>query len=335
MPAASGWRVIMDLRIKELPVSEIGYAETMKEKVEPFLAQIRKEDFFRGYDGNNIHFEKYLIPDALGSVTVVHGFTESAEKFREMVFNFIVMGYNVFLLDQRGHGKSFRYNDDPMTVAIRKFDEYVKDLDVFVNMVVKPDSQGLPLYLYSHSMGGAVAIQYLQTYGKVFDKAVLSAPMVLCKTASLNQNLALAVARVFCAIGKNDDMVIGFKGFEPDKTYLDSNMTSEARFNYYHAKRCAAKEYQTAAASYRWVKEAVLVAKKNLDPARCAKIETPILLCQPEEDGSVVSEKEDEFIKLVPDGRLVQFKNSRHEIYGSVDETVLEYLKTIEEFYKS
>ncbi len=325
----------MDLRINTLPVSENGYEETMKEKVEPFLAQYRKEDYFRGYDGNNIHFEKYLIPDALGSVTVVHGFTESAEKFREMVFNFICMGFNVFIYDQRGHGKSYRSNSDLRIVTVDKFEEYVKDLDVFVNTVVKPDSQGLPLLLYSHSMGGAVSIQYLQTYGKVFDKAVLSAPMVLCKTADINQNLALTLARVFCAIGKSTAPVMGFKGFEKDKTYLDSNMTSEARFNYYHTKRCATKEYQTCAASYKWVREAVLVAKKNLDPARCAKIETPILLCQPEVDGSVVSEKEDEFIKLVPDGRLVQFKNSRHEIYGSVDDTVLEYLKTIEEFYKS
>ncbi|MBR6702771.1 MAG: hypothetical protein IKI78_06470, partial [Clostridia bacterium] len=85
---------------------------------------------------------------------------------------------------------------------------------------------------------------------------------------------------------------------------------------------------------YKWLKEAVLVAKKNLDPARCAKIDIPVLLCQPEEDGSVVSEKEDEFIALVPNGKLVRFPASRHEIYGSGDATVLYYLQTIEKFYK-
>lgn len=325
----------MELKIKEIPVSEVGYAEKMKDQIEPFLEKIRKEDFFRGYDGKDIHFEKYLIPDALASVTMVHGFTESAEKFREMVFNFIVMGFNVFIYDQRGHGKSFRYAPDPQTVSVVRFDEYVEDLDIFVHSVVKPDSADLPLYLYSHSMGGAVSIQYLQTHPGVFDKAVLSAPMVLCKTAGLPQGLALAIARVFCAIGKGHDTVMGFHGFDPNKTYVDSNMTSEARFNYYHDKKKAHKEYQTANASYRWLKEAVTVAKKNLDPARCANIKIPVLLCQPEEDGAVVSEKEDEFIALIPDGKLVRFPASRHEIYGSGDATVLEYLKTIESFYKS
>jgi lysophospholipase len=324
----------MELRIKEIPVSENGYEETMKEKVEPFLAKFRKEGFFRGHDGQNIHYEKYLIPDALASVTVVHGFTESAEKFREMAFNFIVMGFNVFLLDQRGHGTSYRYAPYPQTVSVNKFDEYIEDLDIYVNTIVKPDSGDLPLFVYCHSMGGAVTIQYLQTHPGIFKKAVLSAPMVLCKTAGLPQGLALAIARVFCAIGKGHDTVMGFHGFNPDKTYVDSNMTSEARFNYYQAKKCANKDLQTANASYKWLKEAVLVAKKNLDPARCAKIDIPVLLCQPEEDGSVVSEKEDEFIALVPNGKLVRFPASRHEIYGSGDATVLDYLQTIEKFYK-
>ena len=43
-------------------------------------------------------------------------------------------------------------------------------------------------------------------------------------------------------------------------------------------------------------------------------------------------EAEDEFIKLVKDGKLVKFRDCRHEIYNSIDPTVQEYLDTIEDF---
>ena len=43
-------------------------------------------------------------------------------------------------------------------------------------------------------------------------------------------------------------------------------------------------------------------------------------------------EAEDEFIKLVKDGRLVKFRDCKHEIYNSIDSTVKEYLDTIENF---
>ena len=325
----------MDLRIKEIPVSEENYAQTMEEKVEPFLEKYRQEGFFEGHDGNKIHYEKYIIEDASASVTIVHGFTENAEKFREMAYNFILMGFNVFVITQRGHGRSFRYVSDKQTVCVKKFGEYVADLEIFVKTIVKKDSGSLPLYVYAHSMGGAVTIQYLQTHPGVFEKAVLNAPMVLAKTAGLSPNLALTIAKLGCALGKGDKPIIGSKGFDLDKTYEQSHMTSKARFDYYQAKRCANEDYQTANPSFSWLREAVLVSRRNLNPERCARIDAKVLICQPERDDAVVSEMEDEFIKLVKDGKLVRFADSRHEIYGSGDKIVLEYLQTIEQFYKS
>lgn len=324
----------MTLNIQSLPVSEENYAETMKNIVEPELAQLRKEDFFKGFDGNGIHYEQYLRPEDTAVVVIVHGFTESAEKFREMVYNFLKMGFSVFAVDNRGHGKSFRYNPgDPQVVTIRKFTDYVEDLRCFITSVVKPAAGSRPLYLYAHSMGGAIAVQYLQTYNDTFDKAVLTAPMIEAKMP-IPPAVTLAMTGAFMALGKRDGKVFVHKGFDPDRTYEDSNDTSKARFDYYNAKRIADPLLQTSAASYNWVRESVLVAKKNLDPARCKNITCPVLLCQPEEDGSVVSEREDEFIKLIPDGRLEKFENSRHEIYASVDATVLKYLQTIEAFLK-
>ena len=323
----------MPEKLTALPVSEADYEQTMKNVVEPYLASIGAPGYFSGYDGNKLHYESYVIPDAIGTVVISHGFTESAEKFREMSYNFIKMGYSVFAVDHRGHGLSYRKHPDKFeVVTVDKFDEYVKDLNCFITDVVKPAVGDSPLYLYAHSMGGAIAVQYLQTYPGVFKKAVLSAPMIQANSGGVSPAMTTLLTNVFCLIGKRDEMVFIHHGFNPDRTWEDSHDTSKARFDYYHAKRCARDELKTASASYSWVREAMRVAKKNLDPERNKNITVPVLLCQPEQDSSVISEKENEFIDQLKNGRLVQFKNCKHEIYASVDETVLEYLQTIQDF---
>ena len=324
------------LRITALPVSENNYAETMRGVVEPYLQSVGTDDYFKSFDGAPIHYEKYTLPEALGTVVIVHGFTESAEKFREMSYNFLQMGFNVYAIDNRGHGKSFRLNpDDPETVTVGKFSDYVEDLNTLITQVVRKDGAVEPLFLYAHSMGGAISVQYLQTYPGVFSKAVLSSPMIQANMHDLPPALVSALASVCRLIGKGNKRPGFIGGFNPDYSWEESHDTSKARFDYYMEKRLKNRHLQTSAPSYNWSKEAVAVSKKNLDPARCAKITVPVLLCKPEEDRAVIPDKEDAFIALTPKGRLMQFKNCRHEIYLSVDDTVLAYLQAIEAFLKS
>lgn len=324
------------IKITSLPVSEADYENTMTNVVEPYLAAHGGEGYFDSYDKKPIHFEKYLADGAQASVVISHGFTECAEKFREMSYCYLLMGFNVFAIDHRGHGRSFRYNPDtPQIVHINKFEEYVRDLDTFVKKIVKPASGDLPLYLYAHSMGGAVAVQYLQTYPDVFAKAVLSSPMIQPQTAGVPLPIANAIVSVPTALGRGMSKMIAYSGFNPDATYENSNGTSKARFDYYHKKRLENELLQTSAPSFSWVKQACRVTKLNLDPARCAKIKAPILLCKPEEDGAVVPEAEDQFVSIAPTARLESFENSRHEIYLSVDATMLKYLQAIEGFLKA
>lgn len=313
--------------------SEKTYEEDMKGTVEPYLAAHGGDGTFVSYDDVTMHYEKYLADDAKAAVVISHGFTESAEKFREMSFYFLQMGCNVFAIDHRGHGKSFRYVTDPSTVHVNSFDEFIDDMHTFVNKVVRPASGELPLYIYSHSMGGAVAVQYMQEHPGVFSKAVLSAPMISPRTAGIPQNITKVLTRAYILAGKGDRMVIGSGSFNPKRTYENSHDTSKARFDYYQAKRVADPTLQTTSPSNKWVNEACRIIPLNLDAARCKRIKCPLLLCQPEADTSVFPDAENEFIKYIPKGRLVNFKFCKHEIYMSIDETVKVYIDTIRSFF--
>lgn len=313
-------------------ISENNFRESMQNIVEPYLKSISEDGYFEAADGKMIHYIYYRNEDAVGDIVMVHGFTEFAEKFFEMCYYFSKMKLNVFFIEHRGHGLSHRHNDDKEVVHIKYFDQYIDDLHTFIKSVVLKKSTGLPLYLYSHSMGGAISVRYLQKHSGVFSKAILSSPMVKAKTAGLPAGITRFFTRFFIILGKEKNKVIGYKGFDPDKSYENSNDTSKARFEYYHKKRIKNENIRTAAPSYRWVNEAVRVTEKILDPEKNKEINAKILLCQPEEDSTVYMEPQNRFIKLVKDGRLMKFPGSRHSIYNSVDPTVKEYLDAIEGF---
>ncbi len=315
-----------------LPVTEDNYAQIMTQTVEPYLASLREDRYFNSFDGNRIHYEQYLKPDAEGSVVIIHGFTESARKFREMSYYFLLMGFSVFAIDNRGHGLSYRRERaDNQVVSVGHFDDYIRDLDVFFNTVISQYRNGKPVYIYSHSMGGGITVRFLQDHPGYVDKAILSAPMIRAK-APLPLGVARAVTGLFVLFGQGDKRVFMHSPYNPDYAFDTSHDTSKARFDYYKEIRNSEPLLQTSSGSYRWVREAMTVPLKTLNKKLNQKIDIPVLLFQPEEDSSVESDKEDEFISMIPHGRLVKLKHCKHEIYCSIDETMLEYLRTIESF---
>jgi|LSQX01.3.fsa_nt_gb lysophospholipase len=314
-------------------LSEENYAENMKNIVEPYLEKYRYSDYFSSYRGGKLFYNTFLRDDAKGTVIILHGFTESSEKFFEMTYYFLKAGYNVFSLDHRGHGKSLREGDDPETVYLRSFDDYVKDFRRFFALIVEPQSVGLPCYLYAHSMGGAIAVRYLQDYRcEGIDKCVLTAPMISAKTHGLPHSVTTVLTSVLTCVGQGMKRVPTGKGFNANRTWEESNATSKDRFDYWQAKRVVDRDYQASDPSNKWTLEAMKLIPKIMSRRNCSRIDIPVLLCQAEEDGSVENPKHNEFVKKLPDGRLVWFRDSRHEIYLSGSEVLQKYLDTIFEF---
>lgn len=316
------------------PVNEAEFSFVMKNEIEPFLKSLRKEGEFLSFDKNPIHYEYYLIDNAKANIVISHGFTESAEKFREVYYYFIKEGYNVFSLDHRGHGHSYRIKGKPNTVKIGKFTDYVDDMCEFVNKIVLKNGGGLPLYLYSHSMGGAVAIRLLEDHPEMFEKAVLSAPMV-CANTGMPEGVASFVGALTSAIGFKNASVPGMCTFDPNATYENSNDTSKERFEYYLEKKRVIPAYRTAGPSFNWVNEAMKNTSYIVKDENVKKIKARVLLCQPEQDKMVLMPYQNEFIKKVENGRLQTYARSKHEIYNSTNDVLEIYYPDLFEFFES
>lgn len=312
-------------------IEEKNYSPLMISKVEPYLEKRRKDDFLLSSDGKKLHYEAYEKTLSRGSIVILHGFTESAEKFREITYYFRKAGYSVFAVDLRGHGKS--HHDSAITerVEIDTFDTYADDLNLFIEKVVKPVNSNKKIHIYSHSLGSTVALLYLMKYPYATDKVVLSSPMI-CGNMGMPTAIAGTAAKLLCGIGGKKVSAPGRCVFNPDQTAENSDATSKARFEYYHEKRKKEPLYQTSGPSFGWVKASLEARDKLLDENNIAKLRNDLIIFKPQEDRQLLGEYTDRFAGLAHI-KIKKVKNSRHEIFMSGDEVMKWYVEEVLEFF--
>ena len=312
-------------------ISESNYSYEMINQVEPYLQKRRKDDFFLSSDGKMLHYEAYEKLLSRGNIVILHGFTESAEKFRETAYYFRKAGYSVFSVDLRGHGKSHHDSENPLRVDIDTFDTYAEDLNIFIDKIVKPLSKDKNIYIYSHSLGSTVALLYMMKYPYSVSKAVLSSPMI-CGNMGMPTAVAGTVAKALCSLGGKKVGAPGRCVFDENQTADSSDATSKARFEYYHEKRKREPLYQTSGPSFSWVRASLEARDKIMSDGGISQLRAKMLIFKPETDRQLLGEWTDRFAHKA-DIKIKDVKNSRHEIFMSSDETLKWYMEEILEFF--
>ena len=311
-------------------INEQTYIKTMTEEVEPFLKSKRNDGGFLSFDGNKICYEEYLHPNEKAAVIVLHGFTESAEKMREVSYYLYNEGYSVYALDLRDHGKSFRTSDKYGRVDTDDFHKYSEDIEYLIEKVIRAENPQREVYIFSHSLGSTAALLYMINNPDSIRKAVLSSPMI-CGNMGMPVAVAGTVAKVLSAIGGKKIPAPGRCNFNPDLPFEKSDATSPERFSYYHEKRKGNKRLQTNGPSFGWVKASVEARDEIL--SSCDKIKTELLVLKPQEDKQLLMSYTDMFIEKTK-AQNATVESSKHEIFMSENEVLERYYKKIFEFYE-
>ena len=322
---------MLDFLNKINVIPETLYASTMLTEVEPYLERKGREGVLRAVDGASLHYEAYEKVLSRGSIVILHGFTESAEKFRETAYYFRKAGYSVFVPDLRGHGKSEHKSAKAERVEIDSFEEYADDLHLFIESVVKPASLSGKVYIYSHSLGSTVALLYMIKHPDTVSRAVLSSPMI-CGNMGMPVALAGVAARLICALGGSKISAPGRCVFDPSQTPEESDATSAARFLYYHEKRKKEPLYQTSGPSFGWVKASLEARDKILSDEGIGALRARLIIFKPESDKQLLGEYTEKFAEKAH-VKIKDVKNSRHEIFMSGDEALKWYFEEIFEFF--
>ena len=312
-------------------IRETQYRDFMSQTVVPFLNSSTKDFFFKGYDGADLHAVFYECKNPVRTVVIVHGFTESTEKFRELIWYFLNSGSNVCIYDQRGHARSYRPVEDRTVTHVDKFDEYVKDLEIFVDKYVP---KSLPLRLFSHSMGGAVTGLYLEKHPDVFPKAVFSSPMIAPATGNIPLFAGKAICRFAIITGKSKKRLF-ISGDYPGKEEFETSCgTSFERFSFYEEFRRTHEEYQNFSPSYGWTAESLKVKDELLRKGAPEKIKAKSIVFNAGKDVMVKEKEQKIFASRKPDCQFISYESAKHEIFFSKYDVMEDYVNRITKFFE-
>ena len=109
---------------------------------------------------------------ARAQIIVVHGYAEHSGRYAWAGERLADAGYAVHAYDQRGHGQSVGAR-----VLVDSFREHLDDLKAFV-AEVETESDGSPLFVFGHSMGGAIVTLYVAVRSNPFAGVILSGPAI-------------------------------------------------------------------------------------------------------------------------------------------------------------
>lgn len=323
------------IMMSEIGISEENYAEDMKNIVEPFINERLESGYITGEEGVQIYFEKYISGDAKGNVVISHGYTESLEKFHEVIYYLINNGYNVFGIEHRGHGRSGSLGvADKTQIYVKDFNQYIKDLKAFMDEIVVPNSQDKKIFLFAHSMGGGIGTKFLEDYPEYFDAAVLNAPMLEVDTGNVPSFIAKIIVKVSVALGMDGNYVIG-KGPYVGGDYDVENIgtSSVNRYDYVHNIVTSNEIFQKGDCANRWLNEAFKATEQTVKEENSAKVKIPVILFQAGQDTYVRPGGQNKFAEGAENCKLIRLENARHEMYMERDEIQKPYFDEIFNFY--
>lgn len=338
-------------------IDENHYAEQMADVVLPALGACRREGYIAPSDApslpalstpGRLHYVAYDsarfvassrsagTAEFKGAIVIHHGFTESAVKYSELAWYFLLSGYSVAIIEARGHGHSARDVSDESLVWIDDWHRYVADLALFAKTVGRDLAGDQPLFLFAHSMGGGIGAATLEAYPDLFDRAVLSSPMIEARTG-MPLWLGRAVAELGNLVGLGRHIVPTHSRFDPSLGANGYDGASEARVAWYHARRVEDAAYHTNAATFGWLREALRLSRAVLAPSAAAKVETPTLVFQAATDVFVMPAAQKRWVEEVcaggGDAQLVRMPGTRHEYFMEPNRILGPYLDQVVGFF--
>lgn len=265
-------------------------------------------------------------------LVILHGFTDTIPRYHELIYYFYQAGFDVWMMEHRGHGLSPHDSPDTNVVYIDDWRRYVLDQAKFVTEIVRPHGDG-DLVLYAHSMGGGIGLSLLEQYPDLFDRAVFSSPMVEPQMGGISVKQATAMANLFCFFGQGKKRVFAQGEFSRTMDPHEPDGYSYPRVVWKFQTRLQNVGYQLSAATYQWVRESVRMSRSLLKQNNIARIKTPFILFQAEKDTYVSLPKQDEFLARLDQanasnpagspGRKIFMTGAQHD-YSQATNDILE-----------
>lgn len=121
-----------------------------------------------------IYLKEDLVGDSSKAILIIHGFFEHSGRYEGLVSKFKDIGFSVFSMDLRGHGKTIGKKGDLQSIK-----KVISDV-MLVIKYIKENYNFDKFGIFAHSTGGLVASIVASLYKECLDFLVLTSPAVFC-----------------------------------------------------------------------------------------------------------------------------------------------------------
>lgn len=109
---------------------------------------------------------KWEIDNPKVIIVIFTGMAEHSGRYNHFASYLNSNGFSVFCLDHDGQGENGELGNP-------SYDFWLKEVDFMHEFIISLKEKGLPIYLFSHSMGSFLAQNYIEHYSNSIEKVVL------------------------------------------------------------------------------------------------------------------------------------------------------------------
>ncbi len=289
--------------------------------------------YFTGHGGKKLRYAIFRSSRhiARGTVVLLHGRNECIEKYFETVTDLTAMGFWVATFDLRGQGSSERLLNKPGAGHVRRFSDYQRDISLFLEQVVLPDTR-LPFFMIAHSTGALAALAAAPLLSNRIDRLALCSPFIeLDSQQSVPSPVIRFVATLFSLIGLGSVQL----GRDQRERDFDGNpLTSDAkRFARNLSLRREFHELFIGAPTARWLYEALKSMRRVKRQDHLTTITIPTLILAPMLDTITPYKAQEELSRNFRAAQLVPITGARHELLHERDIFRKQALAAIDAFF--
>ena len=309
-------------------VPENELESTYKNKILPFYLNKAFKGTIIGKKNKKVAFYRFSkvmgTEKSKGVLILLPGSTEAAMKYIEVAYDFMNLGYTIYVLNHRGQGLSEKLTDPPGKNYIDNYKFLLDDIETFIQWLKVNHSpkEMERFFMIGHSMGGGVLSKFL-TSRNLQNKfklkgAILCSPMLQPKLGKLPKWLIKTLINTLSFFGL-EKMDAPSRGRSKIKSHFESNKKTHSKLRYENIFFLARKFPSTwlSGITIGWLTQVFLMIE-NIDQ-EAKNVHLPLLLIRPQNDAYVWSNAQDKFCENAKNCQQKIFPKAYHELLMEKD----------------
>ena len=265
-----------------------------------------EQNYLAATDGHNVFYRSSIPKHPQAHIIIIHGYGEHGGRYQHVMQHLAGKGFACFTPDHRGHGKSAK-----RLGFIKRIERIIQDIYELKELITK-DYSARTIFLFGHSMGALLTLNYLIAHPSEIQGAALIAPMIIIPDyiSPVLKALTGLISALF--------PTLPVQNFDTAETTRDPEIIAAANkdpLNYHGKIRARTGAEMMKSMEY---------VNAHLD-----SITTPLLIMQGSEDKILPIESSGRVYRLVSsqDKTLKIFEGLYHELINEPEkEEVLAYI---------